>query len=83
MSSAPSNPEKDRPSNSRVRRDSAPQPKISAFRRLHPWAAVPGKQFYFRSSCPVALQATDLLYFKSEEEARAGGFVRSRVPGCY
>jgi serine/threonine protein kinase len=83
VSSAPISPRKDEALRSSVRRDSAPQPKLSAFRRLHPWAAVPGKQFYFRSSCPAALQATDLVYFKSEEEARAGGFVPSRVPGCY
>ena len=83
VSSAPSSRKKDPPLNWSVRRDSAPQPKLSAFRRLHPWAAVPGKRFYFRSSCPAALQATELLYFKTEEEARANGFVRSRVPGCY
>jgi serine/threonine protein kinase len=83
VSSTPISPKKDHASNSSVRRDSAPQPKLSPFRRSHPWAAVPGKRFYFLSSCPVALRATDLLYFKTEEEARAGGFVRTRVPGCY
>ena len=83
VSSDPISPPKDKPLDTIVRRDSAPQPKLSPFRRSHPWAAVPGKRFYFRSSCPVALQATDLLYFRSEEDARAGGFVPTRVPGCY
>jgi serine/threonine protein kinase len=82
VSSAPVGPKKE-PLKSSVRRDSAPPPKLSSFRRLHPWAAVPGKRFYFGSSCPLALQATDLVYFKTEEEARADGFVPSRVPGCY
>ena len=79
----PANSKKNKPSDSIVRRDSAPQPKLSSFRRSHPWAAVPGKRFYFGSSCPLALQATDLVYFKTEQEARASGFVPSRVPGCY
>ena len=83
VSSDPIGPKKDTPMDSGARRDSAREPKLSPFRRSHPWAAVPGKRFYFRSSCPVALQATDLLYFKNEEEARANGFVRTRVPGCY
>jgi serine/threonine protein kinase len=80
---APVSPKKDEVLRSSVRRDSTPQPKLSAFRRLHPWAAIPGKRFYFLSSCPVALDATDLLYFRTEEEARANGFVRIGVPGCY
>ena len=83
LSSNPISPKKAKPPDSVVRSDSAPQPKLSSFRRLHPWAAVPGKRFYFRSSCQVALQATDLLYFKTEEEARARGLVPSRIAGCY
>ncbi|HEX5575885.1 MAG TPA: serine/threonine-protein kinase [Gemmatimonadales bacterium] len=63
--------------------DSSRQPRLSPFRRAHPWAAVPGQRFYFRSSCEVALQSTDLLYFKSEKEARAEGFEPSTVPGCH
>jgi serine/threonine protein kinase len=63
--------------------DSSRQPRLSPFRRAHPWAAVPGKRFYFRSSCQVAFQSTELLYFRSEAEARAGGFVPSTVPGCH
>jgi hypothetical protein len=81
--SDPITPKMDTPPASGVRNDSAPQPKLSPFRRSHPWAAVPGKRFYFRSSCRVALQPTDLLYFRSEDEARAGGFLPTRVPGCY
>ena len=81
--SDPITPKMDKPPASGVRSDSAPPPKLSSFRRSHPWAAVPGKRFYFRSSCRVALQSTDLLYFKSEDEARASGFVPTRVPGCY
>jgi D-alanyl-D-alanine dipeptidase len=64
-------------------RDSAPGPPISPFRRSHPWVAVSGDRFYYHSSCPVALQSRDLLYFRSEEEARASGFLPNRVPGCY
>jgi serine/threonine protein kinase len=63
-------------------RESASEPRISPFLRAHPWAAVPGKRFYYRSSCPVALQSPDLLYFKSEEEARRAGFVPSDNPDC-
>jgi serine/threonine protein kinase len=63
--------------------DSSRQPRLSPFRRAHPWAAVPGQRFYFRSSCEVALQSTELLYFKSEKEARAKGFEPSTVPGCH
>jgi D-alanyl-D-alanine dipeptidase len=67
---------------SRASRDSAPGPRISPFRRSHPWVAVSGERFYYRSSCRVALQSRDLLYFRSEEEARASGFVPTPVPGC-
>jgi serine/threonine protein kinase len=64
--------------------DWARQPKyLSPFLRSHPWAAVPGKRFYFRSTCRVALQSTELVYFKSVNEARASGFVPSPVPGCH
>ena len=68
-----------------VRRGNDPptRPKyLSPFRRSHPWAAVPGKRFYFRSTCRLALESTELLYFKSAEDARASGFVPSPVPGC-
>jgi hypothetical protein len=68
---------------SAVPRDSAGQPLISPYRRSHPWAAPPGGRFYYRSSCAVALESTDLLFFTSEREARAGGFVPTNVPGCH
>jgi hypothetical protein len=55
---------------------------LSPFRRAHPWAAVPGGRFYFRSSCRLALRSNDLLYFGSEEEAQATGRSRSPEPGC-
>jgi hypothetical protein len=64
-------------------RDSASGPRISPFRRAHPWVAVPGERFYYRSGCPVALQSVDLLYFRSEAEAGAGGFVPSDIPECH
>jgi hypothetical protein len=66
--------------------DTAPPalgPMVSPFRRSHPWAAVPGRRVYFRSSCSLALSAPDLVYFKSEEEATATGREKSAVPGCF
>ena len=58
------------------------EPKISAFRRSHPWVAVQGERFYYRSSCSIALQPREWLYFESEKEARARGFVPSETPEC-
>jgi hypothetical protein len=55
---------------------------LSPFRRSHPWAAEPKGQVYFSSSCPRALRASDLLYFRSEAEARATGRSRSPDPHC-
>lgn len=55
---------------------------LSPFRRSHPWAAPPDGRFYFPSSCPLALGSPDLLYFRTEEEARATGRSRSSEPGC-
>ena len=55
---------------------------LSPFRRSHPWAAEPQGQTYFSSSCPKALRAADLLYFRTEAEARATGRTRSREPHC-
>jgi hypothetical protein len=55
---------------------------LSPFRRSHPWAAHPGGREYFRSSCPLALGSSDLLYFESESEASGTGRVRSTAPGC-
>ena len=63
-------------------RDSISRPRISPFSRAHPWAAVPGKKFYYRSTCPVALQSRDLIYFQTEAEARAAGFKPTETPEC-
>lgn len=63
----------------RVRDSSA---ALSPFRRSHPWAAEPRGQVYFPSSCPQALRASDLLYFRTEAEARATGRTRSPDPHC-
>jgi serine/threonine protein kinase len=83
--SDPPTPKADKSVAASVRRtDSVRQPKyLSPFLRSHPWAAIPGKRFYFRSTCRVVLQSTELLYFKSVDEARASGFVPSPVPGCH
>jgi serine/threonine protein kinase len=62
--------------------DPAPRVALSPFRQAHPWAARPGGRFYFRSSCRLALRSSDLLYFTSEEEARATGRSKSAEPGC-
>jgi serine/threonine protein kinase len=72
-----------RPPVSRASRDSAPGPKLSPFLRSHPWVAVSGERFYYPSTCLVALKSRDLRYFRSEEEARASGFVPNPVSGCY
>jgi hypothetical protein len=62
--------------------DSVPRVALSPFRRAHPWAADPEGRFYFPSSCPLALRARELLYFRSEAEAQATGRSRSTAPGC-
>jgi Protein kinase domain len=59
-----------------------PSATLSPFRRSHPWAAEPNGQVYFPSSCPQALGASDLLYFRTEAEARATGRTRSPDPRC-
>jgi hypothetical protein len=71
-----------KPSVSKILSDSAPQPKVSPFRRSHPWAASSGGQHYYPSSCPATLRLPDLVFFRSEAEARAGGFTPSRLSGC-
>ena len=82
--SDPPRPKADKSGAAGVRSKGSVQPKyVSPFRRSHPWAALPGKRFYFRSTCRVALQATELVYFRSVDEARARGFVPSPVPGCH
>ena len=62
--------------------DSLNGPKVSPFRQSHPWAAAPGGRYYYRSSCPEALRLPDLVFFKSESEARENGFVPTPIPGC-
>jgi serine/threonine protein kinase len=71
-----------RPAQSAASPDSAPGPKISPFRRSHPWVAVAGERFYYRSSCPNAFESRDLLFFRTEREARASGFIPSQAAGC-
>ena len=55
---------------------------ISPFRRTHPWAAVPGQRYYFPSNCPSTLRLRDLVFFRTEEQARADGFQRSPSVEC-
>jgi serine/threonine protein kinase len=66
----------------RATADSVPGPRISPFQRSHPWVAVTGERYYYRSRCSFALDSRDLLYFTSQEEARAGGFLPAQAPGC-
>ncbi|MEO6058186.1 MAG: serine/threonine-protein kinase [Gemmatimonadales bacterium] len=56
---------------------------VSPFRRSHPWAAVPGGRYYYRSSCPAVLRLPELVFFATEAEARAQGFDASDIPGCH
>ena len=63
-------------------RDPAPRPRLSPFRRSHPWAAPAGGRYYYPSSCPATLRLPDLVFFKSEAEARDSGFEPSQLPGC-
>ncbi len=63
--------------------DSAPpDPGLSPFRRSHPWAAVPGQPYYYPSRCPATLRFPDLVFFRTQAEARAGGFVPAPDSGC-
>jgi hypothetical protein len=62
--------------------DSAPRAKLSPFRRAHPWAAPAGGRYYYPSSCPATLQLPDLVFFRSEGEARDSGFESSGRPAC-
>jgi hypothetical protein len=62
--------------------DSAPRAKLSPFRRAHPWAAPAGGRYYYPSSCPATLQLPDLVFFRSEGEARDNGFESSGRPAC-
>jgi serine/threonine protein kinase len=64
------------------RRDSVAGPFVSPFRRSHPWAAHPNGRTYFSSSCAIALASPELIYFVSEQEARATGRSRCTAPEC-
>jgi len=57
-------------------------PNLSPFLRSHPWAAVPGQRYYYPSSCPATLRLRDLVFFRTEEQARAQGFARSPSTDC-
>jgi serine/threonine-protein kinase len=60
-----------------------PDVALSPFRRSHPWASLPDGRVYFKSSCSLALEAPELIYFDSEEKAQATGREKSTVPGCF
>jgi hypothetical protein len=66
----------------RTRPDAAPAPRISPFRRSHPWAAPPGGRYYYSSSCPDVLDQPDLVFVRTEREARDAGYERSAIPRC-
>lgn len=70
------------PRNARVATESASDSGLSPFRRSHPWAAVPGQPYYYPSRCPATLQFADLVFFRTEAQARAGGFVPAPNSGC-
>jgi hypothetical protein len=63
-------------------RDSAPRAKLSPFRRSHPWAAPSRGRYYYPSSCPATLKLPDLVFFRTEAEARDSGFESSGRPPC-
>ena len=69
----------------RSRRDSAAAPapiKLSPFLRFRPWIAIEGQRFYYSRNCVIQLSSANLLFFRSEQQARASGFARSPLPGC-
>ncbi|MGH7515065.1 MAG: serine/threonine-protein kinase [Gemmatimonadales bacterium] len=70
------------PSPASASRDSSARAVVSPFRRSHPWAARPDGRTYFPSSCRLAFESPDLVYFKTEAEARATGRSRSAEPAC-
>jgi hypothetical protein len=60
---------------------SLPPIKLSPFLRSRPWLAVEGGRFYYSRDCVVQLGSRQLVFFGSEEEARAQGYRRGRG-GC-
>lgn len=67
---------------SKASTDSAPRAKLSPFRQAHPWAAPAGGRYYYPSSCAATLQLPDLVFFRTEGEARDSGFESSGRPAC-
>jgi len=55
---------------------------MSPFRRSHPWAAYPEGKFYYRTGCPETLEFDDLVYFGSEKEAQAAGYLPAHGSRC-
>jgi hypothetical protein len=55
---------------------------VSPFRRSHPWAAVPGQPYYYPTRCPATLRFSDLVFFRTQAEARAGGYAPAPDSGC-
>ena len=53
-------------------------------RTLGRWVARAGAAFYFDTACAAwrAINASDRVYFLTEERAKKAGYVRSRLPGC-
>jgi hypothetical protein len=62
--------------------EALPAPRISPFRRAHPWAAPLDGKFYYPSSCPAVLAMGELVFYRSERAARAAGLERGSQPGC-
>jgi hypothetical protein len=57
-------------------------PNVSPFRRSHPWAAVPGQPYYYPTRCPATLRFPDLIFFRTQAQARANGYVQAPDSGC-
>ena len=55
---------------------------LSPFRRSHPWAAVPGQPYYYPSRCPATLRFDDLVFYRTQAQARADGYVPAPDSGC-
>ena len=62
--------------------DSGGERGMSPFLRSHPWAAVPGQPYYYPSRCPTTLRHADLLFYRTQAEAEAGGYVAAPDSGC-
>jgi serine/threonine protein kinase len=58
------------------------QQRMSPFRQSHPWVAYPQGRFYYPSNCSETLKFDDLVYFATEKEAQAAGFLPSRSSRC-